>query len=360
MMKSPEMENTGIRRKHALKGAYRATALLLAAVMFLLTAAVSPADPVQDKRRELERIKEEVQRIDARLETVVEQYNLTNYRVQQTRAAIAEKERRLAALTAEMERRKDILGQRVRELYKSGNADILEVLTECRTVDDLYTNLDRARRISGNDVDILVSLISSRQEVEAARAELETHRAALDAEMARLADQKRQIEADLQRRKELLAGVEAEVNRLIAEEEARRAAVNVARPTVTTRPRTPPPPAPPYAPDVVKVAYAQLGKPYRYAAAGPDAFDCSGLVMYCYAQVGIRLPHSSYMQARCGVPVSYSELQPGDLVFFHGYGHVGLYIGNGQYIHAPRTGDVVRIADLGRRRDFCGAVRITR
>ncbi len=355
------MEKAGIRKSGERGVAVRVLAALLASVVFVCGVVSAPADPVQDKRRELERIKEEVQRIDARLETVVEQYNLTNYRVQQIRAAIAEKERRLAALTAEMERRKDILGQRVRELYKSGNADILEVLTESRTVDDLYTNLDRARRISGNDVEAIVSLIASRQEVESTRAELEARRAALNAEMARLADQRSQIEADLQRRKELLAGVEAEVNRLIAEEEARRAAVvTVSRPPSVSRPRTPPPPAPPYAPAVVKVAYAQLGKPYRYAAAGPDAFDCSGLVMYCYAQVGIRLPHSSYMQARCGVPVSYSELQPGDLVFFHGYGHVGLYIGNGQYIHAPRTGDVVRIADLGRRRDFCGAVRIAR
>ncbi|MGQ9704257.1 MAG: C40 family peptidase [Actinomycetota bacterium] len=355
-----EMEDPRTRGSLRTGGWTRVLVALLVSSLLVLGAAVAPADPVQDKRNELQRIKEEVQRIDAELETLVEQYNLTNYRIQRTRAAIAEKERRLAALTAEMERRKGILGQRVRELYKSGNADVLEVLIECRTVDDLYTNLDRARRISGNDVEILASLISSRQEVEAARAELEAQRAALDAEMARLATQKVQIEAELQRRKELLAGVEAEVNRLIAEEEARRAALTVTRPTVSVRPRTPPPPAPPYAPDVVKVAYAQLGKPYRYAAAGPDAFDCSGLVMYCYAQVGIRLPHSSYMQARCGVPVSYSELQPGDLVFFHGYGHVGLYIGNGQYIHAPHTGDVVRIADLGRRRDFCGAVRIAR
>lgn len=355
-----EMENPGMKRDGKRSGTARFLAFLLASVLVFLTVAAAPADPVQDKRQELERIKEEVQRIDARLETIVEEYNLTNYRIQVNRAAIAEKERRLAALTAEMERRKDILGQRVRELYKSGNADILEVLMECRTVDDLYTNLDRARRISGNDVEAIASLIASRQEVEAARAELEAQRAALNAEMANLEAQKKQIEADLQRRRELMAGVEAEINRMLAEEESRRQAAAVSRPTVISRPRTPPPPPPPYAPAVVKVAYAQLGKPYRYAAAGPDAFDCSGLVMYCYAQVGIRLPHSSYMQARCGVPVSYAELQPGDLVFFHGYGHVGMYIGNGQYIHAPRTGDVVRIADLGRRRDFCGAVRIIR
>ncbi len=346
-----------------LEATMRRTTIILLCLGLVAALSIVPprgalGDPVQEKKAELERIKEEVQRIDARLETITEQYNLTRYRIERAKEVISEKERELAALTAEMEKRKDILGQRIRELYKSGNADILEVLTESRTVDDLYTNLDRARRISGNDVDMIASIIASRQEVEAAKSELENRRAALDAELAKLDAQRSQIEAELRRRKELMAGVEAEVNNLIAQEEARRAATVSPRPTPVSRPRTPPPPPPPYAPEVIKVAYAQLGKPYRYGAAGPDAFDCSGLVMYCYAQVGVRLPHSSYMQSRCGVPVSYSELQPGDLVFFHGFGHVGLYIGNGQYIHAPRTGDVVRIADLGRRRDFCGAVRV--
>ncbi len=331
--------------------------LLLAAMMLLAASGASTADPVQDKKRELERIKSEVQSIDARLESVTEQYNLTSLRVEQTRARIAQKEREIEMLTAELENRKDILGQRLREIYKSGNADILEVITECKTVDDLYTNLDRAQRIGGGDVEIIASLLASRGQVEAARAELDAQRAQLDAAVAQLSAQKRSIESELQRRKELMSGVEAEVNQLIAQEEANRAVASNPRRTVS-RPIPPPPPAPPYAPRVVQVAYQQLGKPYRYAGSGPDVFDCSGLVMYCYAQVGISLPHSSYMQARCGVPVSYSDLQPGDLVFFHGYGHVGMYIGNGQYIHAPRTGDVVRIADLGRRSDFCGAVRI--
>ncbi len=330
--------------------------IMLATALLLAAGGFANADPVQEKRDELERIKNEVLRIDSQLETVTEQYNLTNLRVERTRAAIAGREGELAALNAELEERKGILGQRLRELYKAGNADILEVITECKTVEDLYTNVERIQRISGGDVDIIADVLSSRGEVEAMRADLQAQKAELDAAVAQLGAQKSQIEGELQRRKVLMSGVETEVNRLIAEEAANQPVVGP-RPS-PPRPRVPPPPPPSYAPAVVQVAYQQLGKPYRYAGAGPDVFDCSGLVVYCYARVGVRLPHSSYMQARCGVPVSYSELQPGDLVFFRGNGHVGMYIGNGQYIHAPRTGDVVRIADLGRRRDFSGAVRI--
>ena len=97
---------------------------------------------------------------------------------------------------------------------------------------------------------------------------------------------------------------------------------------------------------VVGVAMAQLGKPYVCGTAGPDTFDCSGLVVYAYAAVGVSLPHSTYALWNDGVYVSQDQLEPGDLVFFDGLGHVGIYIGGGQFIHAPHTGDVVKISSL--------------
>src|SRR5207302_9691835 len=97
---------------------------------------------------------------------------------------------------------------------------------------------------------------------------------------------------------------------------------------------------------VVGVAMAQLGKSYVFGTAGPDTFDCSGLVVYAYQAVGVQLPHSTYSLWNEGVYVSQDQLQPGDLVFFDGLGHVGIYIGGGQFIHAPHTGTVVQIASL--------------
>ena len=334
--------------------------IILVSLLVFITLGTAVADPVQDKKNELDRIKNEVQKIDTRLESVTEQYNMTSVRVQQTQREIAQKEAELASLTAALEQRREILGDRLRELYKSGNADVLEVLTESRTVEDLYINVDRAQRIGGEDVSVIASVIGVREQVDAARDELAARKGELDQTASELAGQ---IEGDLQKRKNLVAGVESEINNLMAQEEANQVA---ARNNNRTNPVYPsptrvipnPPPAPPYAPTVVQIAYQQIGKPYQYAGSGPNVFDCSGLVMYCYAKVGISLPHSSYMQARCGVQVSYEQLEPGDLVFFHGYGHVGMYVGGGQYIHAPHTGDVVRVANLGARRDFCGACRI--
>ncbi len=97
----------------------------------------------------------------------------------------------------------------------------------------------------------------------------------------------------------------------------------------------------------VDTALAQLGDPYVWAGAGPDTFDCSGLTQYAYGAAGVYLPHSSNMQSSVGVPVAVTDLQPGDLLFFYSpVSHVGMYIGNGQMVHAPTAGDVVKVVDL--------------
>jgi cell wall-associated NlpC family hydrolase len=99
--------------------------------------------------------------------------------------------------------------------------------------------------------------------------------------------------------------------------------------------------------NVVAIAMRYLGVPYRWGGASPSTgFDCSGFTMYVYAQVGISLPHYTGSQYAMGVPVSRSQLQPGDLVFFDGLGHEGIYVGNNQFIHAPHTGDVVKISSI--------------
>jgi cell wall-associated NlpC family hydrolase len=97
----------------------------------------------------------------------------------------------------------------------------------------------------------------------------------------------------------------------------------------------------------VNTALAQLGDPYAWAGAGPNSFDCSGLTQFAYAAAGVNLPHSSSMQSGIGVPVAIADLQPGDLVFFYSpVSHVGMYIGNGQMVHAGSSGDVVKVVDL--------------
>ena len=109
----------------------------------------------------------------------------------------------------------------------------------------------------------------------------------------------------------------------------------------------------------VDTALAQRGKPYIWAASGPGSFDCSGLTAFAYEAAGVSLPHSSAQQSKMGQAVSKADLQPGDLVFFYSpVSHVGIYIGNGQMVHAPTSGDVVKVANLDAMGSYAGARRI--
>ncbi|MGX4661869.1 C40 family peptidase [Clostridioides difficile] len=110
---------------------------------------------------------------------------------------------------------------------------------------------------------------------------------------------------------------------------------------------------------VIAEAKKHLGKPYKWGGNGPSNFDCSGLMVYCFKKVNVNLPRTSRQQATKGKKIEKNNLQAGDLVFFHNpISHVGLYIGNGEYLHAPQTGDVVKISKLSGRKDFNTARRV--
>jgi len=110
---------------------------------------------------------------------------------------------------------------------------------------------------------------------------------------------------------------------------------------------------------VVDTALAQQGKPYVWAASGPHSYDCSGLTQFAFAAAGVKLPHSSRMQASMGAPVSKDALQPGDLVAFYSpVSHIGIYIGNGQMVHAPTAGSVVKVVKMDHMKGFNSARRL--
>ena len=223
---------------------------------------------------------------------------------------------------------------------------------------------------AGSQAQVLLKQLQVKQtQIVKAAIDAAARRAA-QARQAALAEQARQAAAALAAFRAQPVAVEQpvvvsrHVRRVVRDAPAVPAAP--APPVAPVAPAAPPaPPAP--APSgnaaqvAVRVAMSELGKSYVWGAAGPDHFDCSGLTMYAYAAAGVSLSHFTGAQWNEGRHVPESDLQPGDLVFFEKtLGHMGMYIGNGQFIHAPHTGDVVKISALSGyyQDEYAGAVRV--
>jgi peptidoglycan DL-endopeptidase CwlO len=204
----------------------------------------------------------------------------------------------------------------------------------------------RKLRLAGaraEQADVVAARAAYRSQVEGKLAERKRLLSSIRAEIARLeaAERARQRRLEAQARARLVAQTRATASAAAAApaEQAEEIGVSAATPEASV-----PPPA--THGGVVGIAMQYLGIPYVWGGSSPSGFDCSGFVMYVYSQVGVSLPHNAAAQFAYGTSVSKSDLQPGDIVFFNGLGHNGIYIGGGQFVHSPHTGDVVKISSL--------------
>jgi cell wall-associated NlpC family hydrolase len=337
----------------------------------------SPAvgDPsIASKQAEAQSVLNQVQGLDASLERAVEAYNLATVKLNHVRADLKANHAQLRIAKDSLNRAQTTLSARLVQLYTSdGQSDSLEVLLGASSLDDLVNRFNTANRISAQDSHVLTQVTRFDKEVKAREARLKHAKAEAAALVRERASERASIEGQLSARRALLSSIRGEIAHLQAQEAARQAELrrelaarvaaqqqqapaqalsstaSVADPAASSAPPSSAPvgPAPPAThSSVVAIAERYLGVPYRWGGASPSGFDCSGLVMYVFAQVGVSLPHSSYAQYGMGTPVSRDQLQPGDLVFFDGLGHVGIYVGGGSFIHAPHTGDVVKISSM--------------
>ncbi len=266
--------------------------------------------------------------------------------------------KRLAATVSRIETLQGYLSVRANSMYRAGPLTFVEVLLGTSDFEEFATTLELLKEINRKEAEDVASLKEERAKAERYQADLAVKEAEAKAVLGTMAARKKAIETKLANRKRMLTGLESEIAAIERAEAARAAAT--ARATVSraeTVERNFPPPARAARSEVVNIARRYLGAPYRWAASGPNAFDCSGFTSFVYRQVGVSLPHSSRAQIGVGQRVSRGDLQPGDLVFFGSpIHHVGIYVGGGSYIHAPRTGDVVKVSSMSRR-DYAGATR---
>ena len=346
-------------RRQAFLTVLAAAAVTACATLFLASGA--SADPtLATKQAQAQSVLDQIHAIDLQVERAAEAYNLANIKLDRIKQEQAENAVRVQVARKSLARANRLLEERVVALYTSQEkTTAVDVLLGATSIEDLINRLDTVERVSDQDTAVLRQVTSYRNAVKLHERKLREANAAQRRVVAERAAEKDSVEAKLAARQQLLASIQTEIREIQAREAARQAALErQARARLASAPATSAPaaqaevvaagsaPAPTHG-GVVGIAMSYLGVPYVWGGASPSGFDCSGFVMYVYGQVGVSLPHNAAAQYGYGSPVSRSELAPGDLVFFDGLGHVGIYIGGGQFVHAPHTGDVVKVSSLG-------------
>ncbi|MGW0394099.1 NlpC/P60 family protein [Streptomyces sp. NPDC003042] len=336
------------RQRPLSGGTVRTAATLALAGAATATAfeGTSHADPVQTPAQ----VKADVDRLYEEAEAATERYNGAKEKAD-------EAERGLTGLREEAARRADrlnaarsALGSLAATQYRSGGlgpALQLAMATDPQDYLDRASLLTRAGHRTASEVS---SVRRGLDQVGDLRDKAAGRLADLRARQGELAEHKAVIEGKLSTAKRLLSRLTAE-ERAAYEAQSTGPAPTSAIPAAATPAR--PHSAPPRPADgsraarAVAFAYGAIGKPYVWGATGPGSFDCSGLTQAAWRSAGVSLPRTTYTQINAGRRVSRDQLAPGDLVFFYsGITHVGMYVGNGQMIHAPRPGSTVRLAPV--------------
>jgi peptidoglycan DL-endopeptidase CwlO len=365
--------------EHVIRSLKRqAPTFAIAAAAALLAAGAATADPsVASKQAQARQVLAEIQQVDSSMERAVEQYNAATVRLQSTQRELRWNRAALKVAKANLSTAQKMLAQRLVSLYTQGDdANTLAVLLGATNLDDLISRLETVHSVTRQDTLVLQEVTTAKTQIVRHQRKLEHARTVQQQAVAARAAEKARIRSQLAQRRALLASIKSEIARIQAREHARqlalatqaRARYDAAPPAdpsgvgvaVSTPDATVAPPSQ-YG-GVVGIAMRYLGVPYVWGGASPSGFDCSGLVAYAYGQMGVSLPHYTGAQWNVGVAVSRDSLEPGDLVFFDGLNHVGIYIGGGQFIHAPHTGDVVKISSLSESwyaSTYVGARRVT-
>ena len=345
----------------------QALVLVIALAAACVAAGVASGDPSIDaKRAQAQSVLAQVNRIDANLERARTRLLASQQKLHAIEHSLAINKVGLKAAKKNLKASQAALMQRLVVIYTSrDDQSTLGVMLGAKSISDLVTRIEAVQNVSHQDVTVMDNVLRFKKEVTAHRHALLTAHKQQASLVQERAAAKSSLSSQLAHEQRLLSSIKGQIANLEAAARARalasaaaaRARYAAAQQQTALASASDPIGVSASTPDgavappsqyggVVGIAMRYLGTPYVWGGASPGGFDCSGFVMYVYGQMGVSLPHYTGAQWNVGVPVSRSDLQPGDLVFFDGLGHVGIYIGGGSFIHSPHTGDVVKISSM--------------
>lgn len=325
-------------------------------------------------QEQVDEISAAIQLVNSQMEDIQIDIEELNAKISEAEGKIEESNKKVQATESDIKDENELFSKRMRSMYINGMDSYIEVLLNSNGVSDFMTRLSNVNRIINYDKEVVSSLVEKKEILVAEKKSIEEEKSKLDALQEENNAKLAQMEEKRAEHKEALA--KAESNRDLFEaamkeseaqiEETKRQIMQYtssANSTATNRPSRgdggSSVSVPPNASGSSIVSYAMnfLGVPYQWGGNGPNTFDCSGLTRYVYAACGKSIPRVAQDQMNSGTPVS--QPQPGDLVFFGSGGyayHVGIYVGNNSYLHAPQDNEVVKISPMTRG-DYIGARR---
>ena len=349
---------------------FRAPVVAIAAVM--LFGALAPLSAsgatIESKKAEAADLEAQIQANGDKISALSEQYNGAVLEYESSKAAVAQAKHNFAIAQSQQEKLSSLVAARGAILYQ-GAQDPTSLLpnTDIKSVNELGARTKYGAVATGNDELLISNLVRAKQDLEIQQKALDKQTSEAAAKRDLISSTRQKVEEANSQAEELLSQVKGEIATLIQQEKERAQAELQARLDALANSsqgngasrvpssdvggnNIPNLPAPsPRAAAAIAYAEAQLGKPYEYAASGPNTFDCSGLTMMAWAAAGVSMSHYSGSQYESFPHVPLDQLQPGDLLFWgsNGSEHVAMYIGGGMQIAATHTGDFVRIQPMG-------------
>ncbi|MFI1649431.1 NlpC/P60 family protein [Streptomyces avidinii] len=336
-------------RQRTLSGGPARTTAATLALAGAATATAFEGTAQADPRLTPDQVKSEVDRLYEEAEAATERYNGAKEQADEAERALTGLREETARKTDQLNTARSALGTLAASQYRSGSLGTTVRLALASDPQEYLSQASFIARAGDRNAAGITTVRRRLDEVGKLRDQAAGRLADLRSRQDEIAGHKAVIEGKLTAARNLLARLTAEER---AAYEARSPGGPAAAPAAPGAPKgsTPAPPPPSdgsRAARAVAFAHTAIGKPYVWGATGPGSFDCSGLTQAAWRSAGVSLPRTTYTQINAGRRVSRDQLAPGDLVFFYsGVTHVGLYVGNGQMIHAPRPGSTVRLAPI--------------
>jgi peptidoglycan DL-endopeptidase CwlO len=379
-MSSPPSERHRRRLTPVVSPVIVALVLATAVLTALSAPATAGADQISAKKAQAQRAEQELHALYSQEDAAINKYEAAQSSLANVNGRIRENTARLKVARRNLHAAQRELAGIVVSAYKGDAPDAAAFVLGAGSLTDLVTRIDVLNRTSRNQTKVLHQITVAERQVAHEQKVLRADKARATTLVARARAAKAHVESLIGSQKTQIAHLQAQIGTLVKQRQQRIAAARAAAAAAAAAaqaaqnnpspvaPITPPttgpvPPASSLGAQAVQIAMGELGVPYVWGGASPAGFDCSGLTMWVYAQLGIHLDHYTGSQWNAGPHVPRDQLAPGDLVFFEpGIGHVGLYIGNNEFIEAPHTGGVVQISSLDNSwyaMEYQGAVRVT-